>query len=373
MEVLGLNDIRDCVFKGDIGACVMMVVGALPWAKILKAKKISEALWRAGKAVMRWIDEVRWARRLLARADEAAAVAARQADDVAATAARRVEEAAAGSSCKKTGNSFTPDTRVVLADGSSKPIEEIELGDEVLATDPQTGATEARPVVALVVGEGHKNLVEVTVDTDGHAGDATGSVIATDGHPFWVADLNTWVTAAKLAPGQWLRTSAGTWVQIAAVRPFTQERRVHNLTIADTHTYYVLAGDQPVLVHNCNIGDRSLDELHALASARNSKPGARNPGPTAAGRSIDKHAAPNRGPEQHARYNYGDTTPADRDWIGQTLVEEILTDPNSRRNLVTSANGDSFVDIQMPNGIGARWAMEGGLERFVGFRVFDPY
>ena len=106
--------------------------------------------------------------------------------------------------------------------------------------------------MALVVGEGHKNLVEVTVDTDGHAGDATGSVIATDGHPFWVADLNTWLVAPELTPGQWLRTSTGTWVQIEAVRPFTQQHRVHNLTITDTHTYYVLAGTTPVLVHNCN-------------------------------------------------------------------------------------------------------------------------
>ncbi|MEK8106461.1 RHS repeat-associated core domain-containing protein [Micromonospora sp. M12] len=39
LEVLGINDIRDCVTKGDIGACAMAVVGALPWGKILKARR----------------------------------------------------------------------------------------------------------------------------------------------------------------------------------------------------------------------------------------------------------------------------------------------------------------------------------------------
>ncbi|MCG5472983.1 hypothetical protein LADH09A_000866 [Micromonospora sp. LAH09] len=74
--------------------------------------------------------------------DEAAATAAKQGDDVAETA---------GGSCK-IGNSFTPDTRVVMGDGSTKAIEDIALGDKVLASDPETGKTEAREVVGLIVG-----------------------------------------------------------------------------------------------------------------------------------------------------------------------------------------------------------------------------
>lgn len=135
----------------------------------------------------------------------------------------------------------------------------------------------------------------------------------------------------------------------------------------------MIAGTTPVLVHNCNIGELSGDELHALAVARNSKPGARSQGPTAAGRSIDKHAAPNRGPEQHARYNFGRTTVEERDWIGQTYVEEMLTDPNARRKLNIGSSGDSSLEIYMPNGIGGLWVMEGGRGRFVGFRVVDPF
>ncbi|MFI5759113.1 hypothetical protein, partial [Streptomyces sp. NPDC051569] len=51
--------------------------------------------------------------------------------------------------------------------------------------------------------------------------------------------------------GQWLRTSAGTHVQITAItRRTSHSTTVHNLTVGDRHTYYVLAGATPVLVHN---------------------------------------------------------------------------------------------------------------------------
>ncbi|GAA2112007.1 DddA-like double-stranded DNA deaminase toxin [Actinomadura alba] len=114
-----------------------------------------------------------------------------------------------------------------------------------------------------------KNLVQITVtlpatsnaDSAKDAGDKTGTVIATDGHPFWVQDLRAWVDAADLQPGMWLRTSAGTYVQIKAVTAWTQTSRVHNLTVTQDHTYYVLAGVTPVLVHNCNPLDEIADEL----------------------------------------------------------------------------------------------------------------
>jgi hypothetical protein len=83
-------------------------------------------------------------------------------------------------------------------------------------------------------------------------------VIATDGHPFWVAgDLKKWVKAADLKPGMWLRTGAGTFVQITAIKAWTEHEQVHNLTVDTDHTYYVEAGTTPVLVHNSNCGDAS--------------------------------------------------------------------------------------------------------------------
>ncbi|SDY42005.1 RHS repeat-associated core domain-containing protein [Micromonospora pattaloongensis] len=165
-------------------------------------------------------------------------------------------------------NSFAPGTSVVMADGTTKRIEEIQVGDTVLATDPNTGETDAKPVAATIVGKGAKNLVQITTDNDGDDGQATGTVIATDKHPFWVPELGQWRDATELAPGQWLQTSAGTYVQITAIGRWTQTAQVYNLNVADIHTYYVLAGSTPVLVHNCGkfIAGPNLGSLRVSAA-----------------------------------------------------------------------------------------------------------
>ncbi|MEU8265236.1 RHS repeat-associated core domain-containing protein, partial [Micromonospora sp. NPDC048999] len=63
--------------------------------------------------------------------------------------------------CTRT-HSFDPDTLVLMADGSTRRIAEVAVGDEVRATDPQTGKDGARQVTVL-----HANrdleLTDVTV------------------------------------------------------------------------------------------------------------------------------------------------------------------------------------------------------------------
>ncbi len=155
-----------------------------------------------------------------------------------------------------TTNSFTPGTRILMADGSTKAIKDVKAGDKVIATDSETGETRAQTVTAEIKGQGLKNLVNVTIDTDGKKGSKTGVVTATDGHPFWVPELRAWIKATDLQVGQWLQTGAGTMVQVMAVKRWTaEEATVHNLTVSNLHTYYVLAGATPVLVHNCGDGD----------------------------------------------------------------------------------------------------------------------
>ncbi|MET9659252.1 polymorphic toxin-type HINT domain-containing protein [Streptomyces sp. NPDC006510] len=150
-----------------------------------------------------------------------------------------------------TGNSFTVDTPVAMADGTSKPIKDITIGDKVLATDPETGVTGLRAVTALIEGNGEKQLVDLTIDTGQAQNTKAGSITATEGHPFWIPELHQWIEAGDLKAGQWLQTSAGIWVQITATKHRVQSTRVYNLTVDDLHTYYVLAEATPVLVHNC--------------------------------------------------------------------------------------------------------------------------
>ncbi|CAM3570356.1 RNase A-like domain-containing protein [Nocardiopsis gilva] len=146
------------------------------------------------------------------------------------------------------GNSFLPGTPVLLADGTTAPIENVAVGNEVWAFDPLTGEEGPRPVTATITGSGEKTLVEITtVDDEGD----TGSVTATDEHPFWVPDVAEWVDAIDLEPGTWLRTSSGTWVQVTATKVHTAANaQVHNLTVGGLHTYYVGTIGASVLVHN---------------------------------------------------------------------------------------------------------------------------
>jgi hypothetical protein len=157
-------------------------------------------------------------------------------------------------------NSFMPDTRVLLASGGSRPIKDIRDGDRVLSTDPVTGATDGEPVTRLITGTGDKQLVDVTIRSGG--GQAT--VTATANHPFWVPDLARWVDAGELHHGQLLRTSTGTWAQVSAVRHHIEHATVNNLTVAGHHTFYVLAGATPLLVHN----DAKCPENLALGIAK---------------------------------------------------------------------------------------------------------
>ncbi|WP_406316751.1 polymorphic toxin-type HINT domain-containing protein [Streptosporangium sp. NBC_01639] len=149
-------------------------------------------------------------------------------------------------------NSFVAGTKVKLADGTYKAIEKIKPGEKVLATDPATGKTEPKLVVAAFSGVGYLGLVQITVDTDGRKGDATGVILATEHHLFWDTEDRTWVRADQLTSADNLRTPDGKTLDVVTTARQPNHPTVHDLTVADHHTYYVLAGTTPILVHNCH-------------------------------------------------------------------------------------------------------------------------
>ncbi|MEU1280958.1 polymorphic toxin-type HINT domain-containing protein [Streptomyces sp. NPDC005805] len=158
-------------------------------------------------------------------------------------------------------SSFVPGTHVLLADGTTKPIEDVRIGDKVLATDPETGQTTVKTVTAEITSTGLKSLVTITLTVDGKK----VKVTATDNHPFWLPGGTEWVDAGDLETGQHLETSDGESVRIQRIDRAEQPTQVHNLTIADLHTYYVLAGQTSVLVHNSNCGVRQHDKARGAA------------------------------------------------------------------------------------------------------------
>jgi hypothetical protein len=91
-------------------------------------------------------------------------------------------------------NSFVPGTRVLLADGRSEEIEDLRIGDTVLAADPVGGRTGGRAITATISSTGIKNLVDLDVVD----GDRTATIAATDNHPFWVPARATWVPTCSM-------------------------------------------------------------------------------------------------------------------------------------------------------------------------------
>jgi hypothetical protein len=139
-----------------------------------------------------------------------------------------------GSAC------FVAGTQVLLADGTSKAIEDIAVGDQVLAADPETGETVAKPVVDTYV---HHDVDTYRVKT------STGSVTSTAEHPFWV-DGKGWTPVRELVSGDKLVDADGVRVELISVTPTGETETVHNVHVSDLHNYHVQAGDHWVLVHN---------------------------------------------------------------------------------------------------------------------------
>lgn len=52
---------------------------------------------------------------------------------------------------KKCKNSFTGDTLVLMADGSTRRIDQIEVGDKVANSEPESEETEQHEVLAVIV------------------------------------------------------------------------------------------------------------------------------------------------------------------------------------------------------------------------------
>jgi hypothetical protein len=148
----------------------------------------------------------------------------------------------AGAKC-----SFDAHTLVVMADGTSKPISHIARGDIVMATNPATGQTTAQTVTALHVNN-DTDLADLTITQPNHH---TATIHTTQNHPFWDLTRHQWVNAGQLRPGDYLQPRQPATITVTAIHAFTQPHTMYNLTVDNVHTYYVVAGDTPVLVHNC--------------------------------------------------------------------------------------------------------------------------
>ena len=138
----------------------------------------------------------------------------------------------------KAGNCFVAGTEILTVDGI-KNIEDIQVGDFVIADDPTTpGGIEGRRVLETFVRE-TDTLYDLYVD---------GEVISTTGeHPFWTPDKG-WVEAKDLTVGSLLQTNDGRIIDVDGVERREGSFKVYNFEVEGFHTYFV--SQHHLLVHN---------------------------------------------------------------------------------------------------------------------------
>lgn len=155
-------------------------------------------------------------------------------------APRSVADDLVGAAC-----SFSAGTTVVMADGSRKAIADVEVGDYVLAEDPETGERGPRRVTHVWKHE--DTVVDLEIDGD--------LVTTTEDHPFWNVTDGEWQQAQDLDVGDLVRTTQGDLVEVGGVRLGTaRTTTAFNLTVDGIHTYFVGVGEDDVLVHNTCLG-----------------------------------------------------------------------------------------------------------------------
>ena len=134
---------------------------------------------------------------------------------------------------------FVAGTLIATAAGHIA-IEEIQAGDWVWATDPETGETELKQVVQTFRNE-TTELVHVTVNGE--------EIVCTPTHPFYVPQKG-WIAAIQLRAGDRLQLLNGEYVVIEQVQHEILESPVttYNFEVEGFHTYFV--GETGVLVHN---------------------------------------------------------------------------------------------------------------------------
>jgi RHS repeat-associated protein len=142
---------------------------------------------------------------------------------------------------------FAAGTLVATGKGL-RPIEDIKVGDLVLARNDKTGETGLKPVTELVRRHDREIWkLSLSVDADGDGKATVETFETTDDHP-WRTASGMWTQTMELKPGVRILRARGPPVTVVSVVRTGVMRGTYNFEVADWHTYFV--GDAGVWVHN---------------------------------------------------------------------------------------------------------------------------
>lgn len=162
------------------------------------------------------------------------------------------------SSHNRRGPTFLPDcfiagTRVSMADGTEKNIEDVSIGDEVLSYNEETGVIEPKQVIKLN-SPIHNDLVEYTLPND-------HKITSTFDHPFYVNGLSlasyqpNWTNERYVLPSEVGKIKVGDLLNLVN-NEIVEIVSIVELDRVDTQTYIISVEDNrnfyanKILVHN---------------------------------------------------------------------------------------------------------------------------
>ncbi len=144
--------------------------------------------------------------------------------------------------------SFAAGTEVATAEGE-KAIEEVAVGDTVLAYNEETGEEGEYPVTHLFTRIAPESMV-VTVGEE--------AITTTPEHEFYTA--NGWVEAEDLSVGDTLVQLSGKTATVTDLES-RDSTRVYNFEVDEAHTYYV--SGKELLVHNPRCTAQEANNIRA--------------------------------------------------------------------------------------------------------------
>ena len=136
------------------------------------------------------------------------------------------------------GGCFSSDTLVTMADGTTKAIKDVRVGDMVLGADPATGALVINEVTATLV---HNDKAYAMLRIN-------GTLLVTPEHEVKIVrnGASLWTDAGSVKIGDALIAESGALVPVTSITDGPTLPTVYNLTTFPSHTYF--AGG--VVVHN---------------------------------------------------------------------------------------------------------------------------
>ena len=131
------------------------------------------------------------------------------------------------------GGCFLAGTKVNMADGSVKNIEDVKTGDLVASYDETTGHNKVSKIAETFV---HDNNTEYLI--------INNQLKVTPNHPMWIN--GEWQRADSARAGDKLRHINGSYVLVDSIEKVEEQVQVYNLEVEGTNTYYA----DGILVHN---------------------------------------------------------------------------------------------------------------------------